>query len=163
MELHFANAVQSARPVRLRAKVAHCKCWFLFVMERTWVVVFIPSNLVGRKDFFRESFPDASAVQNVPYEREIVIVKKNAAHMSLFVSVHTCIFELSPISAHLKRNCLLGIFSVSGGIFASHCACLEKNGRLFLSNGRFFPSNPRKWACFFWSGCLFLKNEVGRN
>ena len=30
MELYFANPVQSAR---LRAKVTHCKCWFLFVME----------------------------------------------------------------------------------------------------------------------------------
>ena len=36
-----------------------------------WVVVFIPSNLVGRKDFFRESFRDASAVQNVPSAREV--------------------------------------------------------------------------------------------
>ena len=36
------------------------------------VVVFIASNLVGRKDFFRESFRDASAVQNIPYAREIV-------------------------------------------------------------------------------------------
>ena len=31
----------------------------------------IPSNLVGREDFLRESFRDASAVQNVPYAREI--------------------------------------------------------------------------------------------
>ena len=37
----------------------------------TWVVVFIPSNLVGRKHNLRQSFRNAFAVCNVAFAREI--------------------------------------------------------------------------------------------
>ena len=44
----------------------------LWTFQNKWVVVLIPSNLVGRKDCFREIFRDASAVQNVPYANDFV-------------------------------------------------------------------------------------------
>ena len=46
--------------------------WLWIQNTFKWVVFFIPSTLIGRKDFLRESFRDASAVQNVPYARKIV-------------------------------------------------------------------------------------------
>ena len=51
-------------------------------------MVFIPSNLVGRKDCFREIFRDASAVQNVPYASDFVNL--NLRELPRTLCFHKC-------------------------------------------------------------------------
>ena len=60
----------------------------LAYLMATWVVVFIPSNLVGRKDCFREIFREASAMQNVPYASDFVNL--NLRELPRTLCFHKC-------------------------------------------------------------------------
>ena len=81
----------------------------------------------------------------------------------LYITVHTWSFELSLISAHLEKNCLLGVFSRSGRlcfllfIFRKKWVSFLVQLASFPVQWASFPVPCQEMGMFFWSGCLFLE------
>ena len=76
---------------------------------------------------------------------------------------NTCIFESSLISAHLEKNCPLGVFSRSARLYFWWLVLRKKSASFPVQWASFpvqwvsFPSQYQEMGGIFWSGRLFLK------